>query len=431
MKTLFEEASILSYGKDGFSVIENGYLGIENDLIVYLSENEPKAGYDVNKNMSGKLLSPSLINGHGHSPMTLLRGLGSNLPLERWLKEAIWPIENRLDAQSVRVGASLAIMEMIAAGTTCFSDMYYMNEGTIEEICNAKVKSNQTCPILSSDPEESLLENRTYREFKSLYDNFDGYDNGRILIDFSIHAEYTVTEKMTREYARLCNESDGHMHIHLSETSKEHQGCRKRYGKTPTEWFLAAGLFDSSCQAAHCVVVEDGDIDILAVKGVSVVHNPTSNLKLGSGFAPIPTLLERGINVSLGTDGAASNNNLNMFEEMHIASIIHKGYHSNPATMNPEALVEMATVNAAKMMRRGDIGTLEVGKKADIIAIELDRPHLIPNVDLLSLMVYSMQASDVVMTMADGEIIYENGDFYTIDSEKVRFEVKNVMKKLY
>jgi len=431
MKTLFEEASILSYGKDGFTIIENGYLGIENDLIIYLSENKPEVSYDVNKNMSGKLLSPSLINGHGHSPMTLLRGVGGGLTLERWLKEAIWPIEDKLDAQSVRVGARLAIMEMIAAGTTCFSDMYCLNEGTIEEICTAKVKSNQTRPILSNDSEESLAENKAYREFKSLYDSFDGYDDGRILIDFSIHAEYTITEKMTREYARLCNESNGHMHIHLSETSKEHQGCRKKYGKTPTEWFSATGVFDSSCQAAHCVVVEDGDIDILAEKGVSVVHNPTSNLILGSGFAPIPALLERGVNITLGTDGAASNNNLNMFEEMHIASIIHKGYHSNPAMMNPKTLMEMVTVNAAKMMRRSDIGTLEVGKKADIIAVELDRPHLIPNLDLLSLMVYSMQASDVVMTMVDGEIVYENGNFYTIDAEKVRFDVKNALGKLY
>lgn len=431
MKTLFEKAEILTRGKDGLKVIKNSYLGIEDDKIIYVSDKKPTDSYDISKDMSGKLLAPSLINGHGHTPMTLLRGMGSELPLARWLEEAIWPVEAKLDAQMIRVGARLAIMEMIAGGTTCFSDMYYMAEGTVEEVCNARVKSNQTRAIVSFDPDEALTGNSRYQEFKSLYDNFNGYEDGRILVDFSLHAEYTTTERAMREYAKACNEADGHMHIHLSESSKEHLACIGKYGKTPTEWFNDAGLFDSSCQAAHCVVVEDGDLEILAEKSVSIIHNPSSNMKLGSGFAPIKKMQDMGINLTIGTDGAASNNNLNMFEEMHLASIIHKGYQNDPTIVKPEEIIDMATVNGAKMMRRNDIGSLEVGKKADIIAINMDQPHLIPNLDTLSLLVYSMQASDVVMTMVDGEVIYENGIFHTIDVEQTRFDVDKALKKLY
>lgn len=431
MKTLFEKAEILTRDENGLRVIKNSYLGIENDRIIHVSEDKPTGSYDVRKDMSGKLLAPSLINGHGHTPMTLLRGVGSELPLDRWLEEAIWPVEAKFDAEMIKVGSRLAIMEMIAAGTTCFSDMYYMTEGIIEEVCNARVKSNQTRAILSFDPDEALTDNSRYHEFKSLYDNFNGYDEGRILIDFSLHAEYTTTERAMREYAQICNDDNGHMHIHLSETSKEHLACKEKYGKTPTEWFNDAGLFESSCQAAHCVVVEEKDLDILAEKGVSVIHNPSSNMKLGSGFAPIKKMQDLGINISIGTDGTASNNNLNMFEEMHLASIIHKGYKKDPTIIKPEEIIEMATVNGAKMMHRNDIGSLEPGKKADIIAVDMDRPHLIPNLDTLSLMVYSMQANDVVMTMVDGDIIYENGIFHTIDIEKTRFDVEQTVKKLY
>lgn len=430
MKTLLKNGSIIAYDK-GIIAYKNGYIGIQDDKIIYVSEEKPTEKYDVEKDMTNKLLIPGFINGHNHSPMTLLRGVGSELPLGRWLSEAILPVEAKLDKECIQVGSRVAIMEMIACGTTSFTDMYNFMHTTLEEVVTSKIKANLTRPVLSFDPNESHLDNKMYKESLEFYNSYNGYDNGRILVDFSIHAEYTSTEKVVKGYSDACNEYGGHMHIHLSETAKEHNECKEKYGKTPTEWFNDLGTFDSSAQAAHCVMVEDKDLEILKEKGVSVVHNPTSNMKLGSGYAPIKKMLDMGINVTLGTDGAASNNNLNLLEEMHIASLIHKGKANDPTIIKPAQLFEMATINGAKMQRRYDIGAISPGNKADIVAIDLDRPHMIPAFDLLTILAYSAQASDVCMTMVDGEIIYENNTFYTIDEEKTKFEFRKAIERLY
>ena len=194
------------------------------------------------------------------------------------------------------------------------------------------------------------------------------------------------------------------MHIHLSETKKEHQECIDKYGKTPARWFADLGVFDIRTMAAHCVWVTEDDMRLLLEKGVGVVHNPTSNMKLGSGFAPIQKMRNMGIKVAIGTDGAASNNNLNMFEEMHLASVIHNGYTGDPTIMKPEEVLKMATVNGARLQGREDTGELRPGMCADIVAIDLNRPHLFPVLDPLALLCYSVQGSDVYMTMVDGQI---------------------------
>jgi len=431
MRTLIKNVKVLTHDAVGVTVLDDAYLGIDGALIDYVGNKEPKVAFDTVKDMSGKILLPGLINGHTHSPMTLLRGIGSGLPLDRWLNEAVFPIEDKLTPKMTGIGTRLAIAEMVATGTTCFSDMYMMTEPSIEQVCNAKIKANLTRALFAFDPEEGIQDNFRFKEFMDLYTGFDKHDDGRILIDFSMHAEYTSTQRSVREYSDVCKDNEGHMHIHLSETKKEHAECKERYGVSPAKFFLDCGTFDSSCQAAHCVVVEDEDIEILVEKNVTVVHNPSSNMKIGSGHAPMAKLLDSGLNVSIGTYGAASNNNLNMFEEVHLASIIHKGYHNDPTLLKPQQLLKMATSNGAKMMRRDDIGSLEVGKKADIIAVDLDRVHLIPNLDTLALLVYSAQGSDVVMTMTDGQVIYENGVYHTIDIDRLKHDVRQVVKELY
>ena len=228
-----------------------------------------------------------------------------------------------------------------------------------------------------------------------------------------------------------CKRLGGRMQVHLSETEKEHRECVEKYGKTPARFFYDLGTFDSPSSAAHCVWVTEEDMDLLHEKGVSVIHNPTSNLKLGSGFAPLPQMLQKGLNVTLGTDGTASNNNLNMMEELHLLSIIHKGYTRNPQFLPAAQALNIATRNGAKLQGREDTGSLEVGKKADIIAIDLDRPHLFPNLDPLALMCYAAQGSDVSMTMVDGRILYENGQFLTLDQEKILHDAAAVVQKLY
>ena len=256
-------------------------------------------------------------------------------------------------------------------------------------------------------------------------------ENGRIRIDFAIHAEYTNFPHIVEAYSADCKALGGRMQVHLSETVREHEECVAKYGKTPARWFYDLGTFDSPTAAAHCVAVTEEDLQLLLEKGVSPIHNPSSNMKLGSGFAPIPRMLDLGLNVTLGTDGAASNNNLNLFEEMHLASILHNGFTHDPTLMKPAQVLAMATRNGAKLQGREDTGVLEVGKKADLIALDLQRPHLYPNLNPLALVAYAAQGSDVVLTMVDGKILYENGEFLTLDADKIMYEAKAAVKHLY
>ena len=220
------------------------------------------------------------------------------------------------------------------------------------------------------------------------------------------------------------------VHIHVSETEKEHRECMERHGKTPTQFLKDLGIMDQSCYFAHCVWCTDEDLKIMAEKGATLVHNPSSNLKLGSGIARTADALRAGVNVALGTDGCASNNNLNMFEEMHLAALLPKGFMKDPTVLTAEQVLDMATVNGAKALGRPDTGILKKGMKADIIALDMSAPHLRPTGDIPSLLVYSAQASDVCMTMVDGRILYEDGSYTTIDSARVEKAFMKTVKRL-
>lgn len=431
MKTLFKNCDIITRKEGTFSVLKNGYLAVDGDTVSYIGEARPECIFDVEKDMSGSLLMPGIINCHNHCPMVLLRGVGSDLSLQKWLFDTVFPIEDRMTPSQIKAGTELSLLEMIATGTTSFSDMYMEPKETIGAVVAAGIKANICRPVQAFDPTEEYTDNFRAKESIALFDEYHMADNGRIRIDFCIHAEYTCSEKAVRGYSEDCLKRGGRMHLHLSETKSEHENCIAKYGKTPAEWFDSLGTFESPTAAAHCVWVTPSDMDIFKAKGVNVIHNPTSNMKLGSGFAPVPEMLRRGINVTLGTDGAASNNNLNMFEEMHLASLIHNGYTGDPELMNSRQVLEMATVNGAKLQGRGDTGSLEVGKKADIVAVSLDAPHMYPAFDDINILTYTAQGSDVVMTMVDGRVLYEKGEFLTIDRERVMHDVKKAVKELY
>ena len=430
-KLLLKDCSALvDDGANGFRHLKSAWIGIENDTIAYIGETMPEGNWQQ-KSMRGALLIPGLINGHTHAAMTLLRGLGSGLPLDRWLKEAIFPVEDRLTEADMRAGNALAQMEMLRTGTTSYSDMYYMLH-TEAELCSVSgMKVNLARPITCFDSNETARESVRAKESIELFDTWHGKENGRIRVDFSIHAEYTCRERIAREYAEIGKARGARMHLHLSETVKEHEECKAKYGKTPTEWFRDLGVFDLATAAAHCVTNEDRDIEILKSYGVSPVHNPSSNMKLGSGFMRLPKLLKSGLNVGIGTDGTASNDNLNMLEEMHLAALIHNGNLCDPTAIHAEQVLAMATRNGAKLQGREDTGCLAVGKKADIVAVNMDTPHLVPSFDPVSTLLYSAQGSDVCMTMVDGRVLYENGEYKTIDEEKVRYEVKAALDRLY
>lgn len=431
MKTLFKNADILIFENGIYSVIKNTYLAVDGDKISYIGKDFPDGKFDITKDMTGKLLMSGFYNCHNHCPMVLLRGVGSDLPLNEWLFNKIFPIEDKLTADEIYEGTNLALLEMLACGTVSFSDMYFEPQVTAKAVAEAGMKANLTRPVQSFDPSEEAKDSFRIAQSIELYNEWNNAADGRILIDFSIHAEYTCTEKIARAYSEECNRRGGLMHIHLSETVKEHNECKEKYGKTPTQWFNDLGAFDSRAFAAHCVTLEDSDMEILLSNGVNVVHNPSSNMKLGSGFARVQKMLDMGINVALGTDGAASNNNLDMVEEMHLASIIHNGYSQDATIMNADTVIKMATLNGAKLQGRENCGELKVGNKADIIAISLDKPHLRPVIDEKALITYSAQSSDVCMTMVDGKILYENGEYTTLDKEKIYFDVEKAIKKLY
>ena len=380
--------------------------------------------------MAGKLLLPGLVNGHTHTGMSLLRGLGSDLPLQQWLFDTIFPVEDRLTDEDLRLGMELSMLEMIASGTTAFTDMYMGAAYCAPAILASGMKANLCRPLQSFDPEEDPMTCRRMREMLALYDEWNGAGDGRILVDFSIHAEYTCTEKMVRAAAEEARKRGAGMHIHLSETKAEQDNCVEKYGMTPAQWFDRLGAFGGRAYAAHCVWLTGSDRALLQERGVVVVHCPESNLKLGSGVADVPTMVREGLTVALGTDGAASNNNLNMLEEMHLCALLHKGVHRDPTLLPLGEVLQMATVNGAKLQGRGDTGALAVGQKADIIAVDMDRPHLTPCIDPLSNLLFSAQAADVCLTMADGKILYENGAFLTLDRDRILHEARRAAARL-
>ena len=430
MRMLLKNADILTFENGRWNTRRSAYLGIHGDTIDYLSQNSPAAPYDSEKDLKGKLLIPGLINCHCHSPMVFLRGIGSDLNLQDWLTHYIFPTEAQWTPAGVKVASELAILEMLACGTTSFTDMYYHCEQTVEALCEAGMKANLTRST-QGRPGLPVEKNPDCLEGIALFDQYNNYNGGKIKIDFCIHAEYTSTPETIRDYSAICLEKGGRLHIHLSETQREQQACIDKFGMTPAALFESLGAFRNPTTAAHCVWVTAEDIEILRRCGVSPVHCPSSNMKLGSGFAPIQQMLDRGVNVTIGTDGAASNNNLNMLEEMHLASVIHNGFTHDPTVMKPSDILKMATINGARLQGRDDTGLLQVGKKADLVAIDFDRPHLIPALDYPAMLTYSAQSSDVCMTMVDGKILYENGEYTTLDAERIRAEARTALRKLY
>ena len=431
MRLLLKNCDILASSDGGFEYIKNGFLGITGDTVDYVGATPPKTPYDSQRDMTGTLVMPGLINAHTHSAMTLLRGVGSDLPLQSWLFDKVFPVEDRLTPELIMAGTELAILEMLSTGTVSFSDMYMAPEEAVKAVLESGMKANISRPVQCFDPSEPVEENFRVRESLELFDKYHNAGNGRVRIDFCVHAEYTCTAPVVKYYSGLVRGRGGNMHLHMSETKSEHDECVKKYGVTPAAWFTELGAFDVPAFAAHCVWVTDEDLELMKAHNVSAVHCPSSNMKLGSGFAPVQKMLDMGLNVALGTDGAASNNNLNMFEELHLASIIHNGLANDPTVMRPSDTVKMATVNGARLQGREDTGEVRVGKKADLIALDLTAPHMRPNLDPLALIAYSAQGSDVVMTMVDGRILYDRGRFLTLDAERIYRDAARAVAQLY
>ena len=409
---------------------QKGDIVIKNGKIVeILITPEERALAPKGIDLAGAIVMPGLINAHYHAPMTLLRGVGGGLPLKRWLNEAIFPIEANLTDEDVAAGMTWGAMELLAGGVTCVADMYEHSLAGAAALAETGVKGNVCRPGLAfSDgtPKGRLEECIDFvRNFRD--------PNNRLVADICIHSEYLTNEKFCRALAEANHEFKRPLNVHVSETKREHEECIARHGKTPIAYLADTGLLDYGGYAAHCVWCTDDDFKIMAERNISLVHNPSSNMKLGSGFARIGRAMELGVNVALGTDGPASNDNLDMFEEMHLTSLIHKGVALDPTILSPWEVVEIATKNGAKALCRADTGEIAPGKAADLCVVELNKPHLIPCVDAANLIVHSAHASDVVMTIVDGRIVYERSpeqSWLDINHERAKFDFELSLRRL-
>ncbi len=401
-------------------------VAIENKRITEISE-RPIAVNTGDEIIDGRgnLLISGFYNAHGHSAMTALRGYADDLPLRRWLFEKIFPAEDKLTAKVVKNATSLAIAEMIASGTVSFSDMYFFMDETANAVVESGIKAN-LCRGFTSGKDTDMSTDIRFAEGKRLVNEFNGYDDGRIISEMTIHAEYTNADAPVRIIAEYAKENHLGIQVHLSETRSEHDECIERHGMTPAEWFESLGVLDVPVTAAHCVYVTDSDIAKLAAHGSSVVHCPISNLKLGSGVLPIEKLLKAGINVALGTDGASSNNRLDMLHELQTAAILHKGVNTEPTIMPATSIFKIATKNGAIAQRRNDCGEIKVGNRADLVLLNCDTPHNLPLYDPYSMIAYSAMSTDVLMTMVDGRVLYKDGEYKTLDIEKIKAEARTL-----
>ena len=403
--------------------VVDGNLLVENGAIAAIGEIPDGVQVSETKDLGGALVMPGLVNAHGHTAMTLLRGLGSGLPLKRWLEEAIFPVEAKMTPQDIEVGVTWGVMEMLAGGTTCVADMYDFPEAGGMAFANAGFKAN-ICRVGLNFVEGRLGECVGFTR------GWNARSVAGVVADVCIHSEYLTDAGFCRELAAASRGLKRPLHVHVSETRREHEECIARHGKTPVAYLASTGLLDNGAYAAHCVWATDDDFRIMRDMGVTLVHNPSSNMKLGSGFARIAAARAAGVNVALGTDGCASNDNLNMFEEMHLASLVHKGLAQDPTVLSAGDVIDMATVNAARAIGRDDTGSIEVGKRADLCVVDLDRPHLSPASDIPNLLVHSAQASDVVMTVVDGAILYDRGEFMSIYAEKAKYDFLSSVRRL-
>lgn len=423
MRLLFEKTEVLGYGER--------YVAVDGQYISYIGKERPEGVFDRIVDTKGKLICPGLYNCHTHAAMQFLRGYGEDLPLDRWLNERIFPAEDRLTPEIVSLTSEFAVAEMIGNGICSFSDMYYFTDRTAEVVGRTGIKANLSRSIVSFDKDADNSKDSRFLESVELYKDYHNAFDGRVRIDFSLHAEYTNTQPMTRFCADYARGKDIAFQIHLSETEKEHLECIERHGLTPTEFFERAGILDSSVSFAHCVWVTDKDMDILKSHNSTVVHNPASNLKLGSGVMPLSKMLSKGINVALGTDSSASNNTLDIIKEIYLAAILQKGIDRDPSSIKAEEIVKLATANGAISQNRADCGGLEVGKKADIIMLDVDAVNNIPSFSPVYTLVYSANGSNVCFNMVDGRILYENGEYLTLDIEKVKIQMKELRKSFF
>lgn len=386
-------------------------------------------GFSEEKVIDGKdrLAIPGLVNCHTHSYMSFMRNAADDLSFMDWLFGTVDPIEQQMTDEDTYWGACLAIIEMMKSGTTCFNDMQMNIHQTTRAVKESGMRAVICRGLVGSGSDEA-----GQIRLRQAYEERDAAAGcSRMTFMLGPHAPYTCDEAFMQIVSEEAKKNQMRIHVHLSESESEIAQIKEKYGCSPIEMAERNGLFDVPAVAAHCVQVDEADMEILKKRGVSVVTNPASNMKLGNGFAPIPAMLEKGINVCLGTDGAASNNSLNLFHELNLLTLIHKGVARTPQCISAKEGFRIATINGAKALGlEKEIGSLEAGKKADLAVLNLNTPSLTPRNNLIAGLSYSVNGSEVETVIIDGRITMENRRVLTLDEELVYSKVNEIIIRM-
>lgn len=414
MRTLLQNLTIVPMTDEG--LVLTGDIGIDGKNIAFVGKDETFKA-DIIKDCSGMVALPSFINAHCHLAMTLMKNYKDQCAnLQDWLSE-IFPIEDKLTPDDVYIASKLGLIELIKSGCTCFADMYYFRLETIKACIETGVRGAITF-MWGSSSKDTIDE---------MYQKHIECTKGSTLIEIHAaeHAIYTVSPDDYKAVAKWARENNVILNTHLSETQKEVDDCIKEHGMRPAHYLDSLGFFDSPCYVAHGVFLDDSEVELLAKKGVSVVHNPSSNCKLASGIAPVAHYKNKGLNIALGTDGASSNNNLNMLEEINLASLISIVSTKDTLSLTPYRVLEMATINGAKALGLDKkIGTIEVGKEADITLINTNKANMRPLNDVLSAIVYSASEENIDTVFCQGRMLMEGRNLLTISEEDVINDVE-------
>ncbi len=424
---LIKDATVVTMN-DQNEVIEKGNILIENNRITSVTNADLKTASTAEViSGQGKVVIPGLINAHNHAAMSLFRSYADDYPLMEWLEKKIFPAEARLEPEDIYWGAQLAMLEMIRGGTTTFVDMYFYMEQTARACLESGMRAMLSQVFIG---ENAVPGFNSLEDVKSFTEQWNNAAGGRINTILGPHAPYTCSPEFLQKVLKVTEDTRPLIHIHLSESRHEVDQSLEQYGKTPVAVMQEIGMFEREVLAAHCVHITDEDIEILSDNKVGIAHNPGSNMKLGNGVAPLTKLIDKNVLVGLGTDGPASNNNLDMFEEIRLAALLQKVINESPVSINAEQALALSTCSGAKALKRDDIGVIEAGKKADLTIIDFNQPHLQPEGDPIANIVYSAAASDVETVIVDGKILFNQGEFLTLDREKIIHEANRRAKRL-
>lgn len=420
----------INYLDETFQLQKQGCIRVEGRKITAVGTQplEPLENEEVYDGR-GKLLMPAFVNAHAHAPMTLLRGWGEGLSLQDWLNQRIFPFEAKMTDDDVYAGTCLALAEMIRTGTVSSTEMYFGADAIARALLESGAKMNLSVAATCFD-DSDLADLPRQQEAEAMIRTYNGAGGGRLITDLSLHAEYTTTPKVVRQMAQRVAGTGLHMHVHMSETKSEHDECIQHHGKTPARYFCDLGLFDVPTTVAHGVWLTDEDIALLREKPVTVASCPASNMKLGSGFAPVSRLLQAGVPVALGTDGAASNNGLDMMADMKLLALGAKGITRDPQTVTAGQALYAATRAGALSQGRADSGLIRVGACADLIVLDCTAPWWTPGFDTVTDLVYSAKGTDVCLTMCDGKILYRDGEYLTLDIQRVRHDAAAAARRI-